>query len=168
MGTKRVYLDTSVLIAEFNRKDKWHKHVTKFFNEVRILENIELCSSQWALTELYNRLTKDQIEALKIERFINELLAKGTIRNIKLKIIDVSPRDAYDFNYFFHDLKRDLIIYKTGKDRPGLGDIFHIRIMKNNKVNTVISFDAHFEKIKGLTLLNPSTTKINSEPTIEL
>jgi predicted nucleic acid-binding protein len=159
MKLKRVYLDTSVLIAEFDKKEGKHKLLTKFLDEVKGIKDIELCSSKWALTEMYDRLTKNQIEELKIVKYLKDLLDKNKIRTSKFKLLDVSPNKNYDFNQFFNDLSKDLVKYKTGKDRPGLGDIIHIRIMKNNRVNKIVTFDTHFENIQGFTCINPLKTK---------
>ncbi len=154
MKKQRVYFDTSVFMAEFNKKDIRHETLNKFFKEVSNLKDIELCTSKWALTELNNRLTKDQIKELKIVKYIKDILDKSKIRTFKLTILDVHPRDHYTFHDFFNDLARDLIKYKTGKDRPGLGDIIHVRIMKNNKINTIITFDTDFESITGFECIN--------------
>ncbi len=162
MKTQKVYLDTSVFMAEFNKKDPRHCLLTEFFNEAKKAQDIELCSSKWALTEMYNRLTKDQIEELKIVKYIKDLLDKNTIRSIKLRFLDVSPNKEYNFNHFFNHLTGDLIKFKTGPNRPGLGDILHIRIMKNNRVNKIITFDADFEVIEGLTTINLHKTKIST------
>lgn len=153
MKKQKFYLDTSIFMAEFNKKDFRHEILNKFFKEIANIKDIELCTSKWALTELNNRLTKDQIKELKITKYIKNILDKNKIRTIKLKIIDVHPRDHYTFHDFFSDLAKDLIKYKTGKDRPGLGDIIHIRIMKNNRINKIITFDKHFE-VQGFTCWN--------------
>jgi len=161
MKNQRIYLDTSVFMAEFNKKDPRHTLLTNFFKHLKGLNNTDLCSSKWALTELYNRLTKDQIEELKIVKYIKDLLDKNTIRSFKLKFLDVSPTKGYDFNHFFNHLTGDLIKFKTGPNRPGLGDILHIRIMKNNRINTIVTFDADFEVIEGFTTINLYKTKIH-------
>jgi len=154
MNKKKVYLDTSIFIAEFNKKDIRHETLNNFFKEISGIKDIELCTSKWALTELNNRLTKDQIKELKITKYIKDIIDKNKIRTIKLKILNVHPKDHYTFHDFFNDLAKDLIKYKTGKERPGLGDIIHVRIMKNNRVNTIITFDADFEKISGFVCIN--------------
>lgn len=154
MRNKKVYLDTSVFIAEFDKKDPKHKLLTDFFKKIEKIKDIELCYSKWAITEMYNKLTKDRIEELKIVKYIKDILDKNKIRNLKLHPLDVCPNDNYDFNHFFNDLTKDLIKYKTGKDRPGLGDIIHIRIMKNNRIKVIATFDADFEEIPGLTSIN--------------
>jgi len=154
MKKQKIYLDTSVFIAEFNKKDIRHETLNKFFKEISSFKDVELCSSKWALTELNNRLTKDQIKELSITRYIKDILDKNKIRTIKLNILDMHPRDHYTFHDFFSDLSKDLIKYKTGKERPGLGDIIHIRIMKNNRINTIITFDTHFENIPGFKCWN--------------
>jgi len=154
MKKQKVYLDTSIFMAEFNKKDVHHETLNKFFKEIINLKNIEICASKWALTELNNKLTKDQIKELKITKYIKDVLDKNKIRTMKLKIIDVHPREHYTFHDFFNDLAKDLIKHKTGKNRPGLGDIIHVRIMKNNRIKTIITFDSDFEKISGLTCIN--------------
>lgn len=161
MRTTRVYLDTSVFMAELNKKDPRHPHISKFFTDICKIKEVELCTSKWALTELVNRLTKDEIDEYKIEKYRNDLLDKNSIRNMSLKFVKVSPGKIYDFDHFFSDLTSDLIKYKTGKDRPGLGDILHIRIMKNNRINIIITFDSHFDFIKGFTCINPQKTKVD-------
>ena len=153
MKRQKFYLDTSIFMAEFNKKDPRHETLNSFFKEMANTKDIELCTSKWALTELNNRLTKDQIKELKITKYIKDILDKNKIRTIRLNIIDMHPKDHYTFHDFFSDLAKDLIKYKTGKDRPGLGDIIHIRIMKNNRINRIVTFDSHFE-IPGFTCWN--------------
>ena len=174
MRNKKVYLDTSVFIAEFDKKDTKHKILTNFFKKIEKIKDVELCYSKWAITEMYNKLTKDKIEELKIVKYIKDILDKNKIRNLKLHLLDVCPNDTYDFNHFFNDLTKDLIKYKTGKDRPSLGDIIHIRIMKNNRIKVIVTFDADFEEIPGLTSINllqsqyETTNKIQNDSNDEL
>jgi len=156
---KKIYLDTSIFIAEFNKKDPRHKLLTDFLKQIDKIKGTTLCYSKWALAEMYNRLNKDQIEELKIARYVNDLLDKNKLRTIQLKQIEVSSNKNYNFNDFFNNLRKDLIKYKTGKDRPGLGDIIHIRIMKNNRIKTILTFDSHFDEIPGIVSLNLLKTK---------
>lgn len=154
MRGKKVYLNTSIFIAEFDKKSHEHKILTDVLKQLEKIKNAEFCYSKWALTEVYNKLTKNKIEELKIVKYIKDLLDINKLRSLKLKLVDVSPNKNYDFNDFFRDLAKDLVKYKTGKERPGLGDIIHIRIMKNNRINTILTFDDHFEKIPGFTTIN--------------
>jgi predicted nucleic acid-binding protein len=160
---KKIYLDTSIFIAEFDKEDTRHKILTEFFKEIKKLRGTELCYSKWALTEMYNRLTKDQIEELKIVSYIKKVLNINKIRNTKLRLLQVNSNPNYNFNDFFNNLEKDLVRYKTGKERPGLGDIIHIRIMKNNKINTILTFDSHFDKADGITSINLSKTNGESK-----
>lgn len=155
----KIYLDTSIFIAEFDKKSVQHKKLTLFLKKIEKIKGTQLCYSKWALTEMYNRLTKNQIEELKIVKYIKDILDKNKLRNLKLRSIDVSSNKNYNFNDFFNNLTKDLIKYKTGKDRPGLGDIIHIRIMKNNKIRTILTFDSHFDEIPDIIPLNLSKTK---------
>lgn len=154
MRTKKVYLDTSIFIAEFDKKDSNHKILVRTLKEFEKIEGVELCYSKWAITEMYNRLTKAKIEELKIVKYIKDILDKNKIRGINIKSLDVSPNKIYNFHDFFNNLTNDLIRYKTGKERPGLGDIIHIRIMKNNRIKTILTFDSHFDEIPDLTSIN--------------
>ena len=155
MKKRRIYLDTSVFIAEFDKKDRGHNNVNEFFKDMNKIKDIELCTSKWSMAELKNRLTKkDKRKELKIFKYMNDLLDKGKIRTLKLKILKIYPREHYGFDDFFNDLSDDLIKYKTGKNRPGLGDIMHIRIMKNNKIKHIATLDSNFENIAGLVCIN--------------
>jgi predicted nucleic acid-binding protein len=141
-------------MAEFNKKDSRHKILGKFCKDISKVPNVELVYSKWAMTELINRLTKDQVDNLKIMKYSYELLDKNKLRGVPIKLIDVCSNNNYEFHDFFSDLTKDLIKYKTGKNRPGLGDIIHIRIMKNNKINMIATFDADYESIQTLTCIN--------------
>ena len=154
MKKHRIYLDTSVLIAEFDKKDRGHNNVNEFFKEMGKTKDIELSTSKWSMAELKNRLTKDRRKELKIFKYMNDILDKGKIRTLKLKILKVYPREHYGFDDFFSDLSDDLIKYKTGRNRPGLGDVIHIRIMKNNKIKNIATLDSNFENIAGLVCIN--------------
>lgn len=150
---QKVYLDTSIFIAEFDKKEDKHKILGKFLKEIAKVEGVDFYYSKWALTEMYNKLTKQKIEELKIVKYINGILNLNKLRCLRLKSIDVSPNNSYNFNDFFNDLSKDLIRYKTGKG-PSVGDIIHVRIMKNNKINTILTFDSDFESIPGFQVIN--------------
>lgn len=155
MEKRKIYLDTSFFMAEFNKVgDIRHNAINKFFKKISTIKEIELCSSKWALTELNNRLTKNQIKESKINKYIKDILDKSKIRTHKLKFLDVHPKEHYTFHDFFNDLGKDLIKYKTGRDRPGLGDIIHIRIMKNNRIRIIVTSDSHFEDIPSFICIN--------------
>jgi len=157
---KRIYLDTSIFISEFDRKDARHKVLTGFLKQIEKVKGTQLCYSKWALAEMYNRLTKNQIAELRIAKYVKDLLDKNKLRNINIRPIDVCSNRNYNFNDFFNKLSKDLIKYKTGKERPGLGDIIHIRIMKNNKIKTILTFDSHFDEIPDIVSLNLSKVKM--------
>lgn len=159
MKKKKLYLDTSILIAEFNKKDQMHSAVNEFFKYIAKIKDVELCTSKWALTELYNKLSKSEIKELKIVKYIKDVLDRNKIRTQALKVLDVHPRTHYSFHDFFNDLAKDLIKYKTGNPRPSLGDIMHIRIMKNQRIKHIITLDSDFEKIQGIICLNLRKSK---------
>jgi predicted nucleic acid-binding protein len=156
---KKIYLDTSVFIAEFDKKDARHKILTDFLKQIEKAKDVQLCYSKWAIAEMYNRLTKNQIMELRIAKYVKDLLDKNKLRTLNLRPLGVCSNKNYNFNDFFNSLSKDLIKYKTGKERPGLGDIIHIRIMKNNRINTILTFDSHFDEIQDIISLNLSKTK---------
>ena len=102
---------------------------------------------------------KDEFLEADILRFIKNILETNKLRSLNIKPIGVYPNKNYSFDDFFNNLGVDLIKYKTGKDRPGLGDIIHIRIMKNNRIKTILTSDSHFEGIPGIIPINISNKK---------
>ena len=158
MKVQRFYLDTSVFIAEFDKKGSDYKLLTTFLNVIKKANNVKLCSSKWALAEMYQKLTRDKIKELKVVKYIKEVLDLQKIRSIPIKILDVSSSKNYSFNEFFNDLGNDLKNYKKGSG-PGIGDIIHVRIMKNNKIKHIITFDSDFENIHSFVTINPRKIK---------
>lgn len=165
---RRVYLDTSILIAEFDKKDPKHKILTDALAKFKRIQNVEICYSKWVITEMYNKLTKNKIEELKIVKYVKDILDKNRIRALKLTLLEVSPKKNYDFHDFFNELTHDLIKYKTGKDKPGLGDVMHIRIMKNNRIKHILTFDSDFDEIQGIVSINLLSQGKKNEATDKL
>ena len=95
---KRIYLDTSIFISEFDRKDARHKVLTGFLKQIEKVKGTQLCYSKWALAEMYNRLTKNQIAELRIAKYVKDLLDKNKLRNINIRPIDVCSNRNYNFN----------------------------------------------------------------------
>lgn len=151
---KKIYLDTSIFIAEFDKSDLRHKILTSFFEKIKRVKNVELCYSRWALTEVFDVLTRKQIEELNIYKYLNSILNKNKIRGFNLRSLEVCSNPDYNFPHFFDDLGKDLKKCKSKKSKPSLADIIHRRIMKNNRIKTILTFDADFEKLPGIVSIN--------------
>jgi len=84
-------------------------------------------------------------------------MSEKRINNLKLQIVDVSPRRDYDFPEFFYHIRQGILKYHSG-----VGDIIHSVIMKNNGVTEILTFDEKddFAKIVGLTALHPRDVQL--------
>jgi predicted nucleic acid-binding protein len=70
------------------------------------------------------------------------------------KIISVSLKKDYSFEEFFYEVQETLLKYKGS-----LGDVIHSVVMKNNKIDTILSTDSEFEGMKDLYVINPLKLK---------
>lgn len=122
------------------------------------LEDTQLCISVWAVTEMVNILasTKKMAPA-DVAAIEGQLMSEKRINNLKLQIVDVSPRRDYDFPEFFYHIRQGILKYHSG-----VGDIIHSVIMKNNGVTEILTFDEKddFAKIVGLTALHPRDVQL--------
>ncbi|MGA3213034.1 MAG: hypothetical protein ABSD20_17150 [Terriglobales bacterium] len=69
----------------------------------------------------------------------------------------LSPDAEYDFDEFFFHVKQAILSYHSG-----VGDVIHSVIMKNNGIETILTFDEKddFKQIPGLTVLHPKDVKL--------
>jgi predicted nucleic acid-binding protein len=158
---RRLYLDSNVLIAHFStdQAEALKKHLVEqalaIFTQ---LEDTQLCISVWAVTEMVNILasTKKMAPA-DVAAIEGQLMSEKRINNLKLQIVDVSPRRDYDFPEFFYHIRQGILKYHSG-----VGDIIHSVIMKNNGVTEILTFDEKddFAKIVGLTALHPRDVQL--------
>jgi len=158
---KRIYLDSNVLIA-YHSSDKAEESKKKMVQEAFAafgqLKEIQLCTSMWAVTEMVNIL----VSSKKIDRGVvaeieSQLVNEKRLSDLKIQLIDVSPKRDYDFAEFFYHVKQGILKYHSG-----VGDVIHSVIMKNNRISDILTFDEKddFKQIPDLTVLHPKDIKI--------
>ena len=101
--------------------ERWNNpYVREFINN---LDSTKHCTSVLVLTEVYHKLHKRKIRT-----------AFEYIRTImgSIQIFDVTQNDL------FNAIKNPINI--------DINDKIHIEVMKNNNINTIISFDKDFDK----------------------
>ena len=159
---KKLYLDSCILIAFFSKhieekeKKKEVKRIFKIFNE---LENVELVISRWTLSEMMNiMLSRHEQKNDFVLECESELLNTERLDGMKIKILSVggSVRD-FDAEEFIYHIRKNILKYHSG-----VGDIMHSVIMKNNDIDTIVTFDEKedFKKIQGLTVIHPREVQI--------
>ena len=160
----RLYLDSNILIA-FYSTDKTEESkksmVLRALEVFAIGKDIRLNTSMWAVTEMVNILISskkmDRGEVAKIE---SQLISERRLANLKLALLEVSPRKDYDFAEFFYHVRQRIIEYHSG-----VGDVIHSVIMNNSDVDQILTFDEKrdFKQVPGLTVLHPRDIKIDGK-----
>jgi predicted nucleic acid-binding protein len=159
---KRVYLDSNVLIAYYSldkaeeTKKKMAEDALAVFAQ---LKDIQLCTSMWAVTEMVNILVSSKnMDRGVVAELESQLVSERRLKDLKIQLIEVSPRKDYDFSEFFYHVKQGILKYHSG-----VGDVIHSVIMKNNGVADILTFDEKddFKNIPDLTVLHPKDIRID-------
>ncbi|MFA5652025.1 MAG: PIN domain-containing protein [Candidatus Paceibacterota bacterium] len=158
---KKIYLDTNILVSYFSgaisNKDQ-KKDVTEAFEVFTQLKDVELWTSMWTITEMVKVLIINiKMDAQKVSEIENDLINERRMLGIKIHFAEVSPLKEYDFKEFFYHIRKGILTYDSG-----WGDVMHSIIMKNNRIENILTFDGKddFKKIPGLTVINPKDIKI--------
>jgi predicted nucleic acid-binding protein len=158
---KRIYLDANVLIAHY-AVDKAEEAKKSFVEDAldvfAQLKDLQLCTSFWAITEMVNILVSNKKMARGDVALIeSQLVSERRLKNLKIHLVEVSPRSDYDFGEFFYQIRQGVLNYHSG-----VGDIIHSVIMRNNGISEILTFDEKrdFKQIPGLTVLHPKDIKI--------
>ena len=158
---KRIYLDSNILIAYFSvdkTEEAKKKLVESALDVFAQLKDVQLCTSNWAITEMVNILVShkkmDRGEVADVE---GQLVSERRLKGLKVLFAEVSPQKDYDFTEFFWHVRQGILKYHSG-----VGDIIHSVIMKNNGITEILTFDEKddFKQIPGLTVLHPKDIKI--------
>jgi len=146
MKKKIIYLDSCIFIKIF-LKEPGYQQTLIFLND----PDIEFVTSDWTWTEIVRVLIKTKkISEKKVSNYIQSLMRKKRIDEVCFKIISASLKEDYTFEEFFYEVQETLLKYKGS-----LGDVIHSVIMKNNKIDTILSTDSEFEGMKGIYVINP-------------
>jgi predicted nucleic acid-binding protein len=157
---KQIYLDSNVLIAYHSTDKSETEKRTLVYSALGVfadLTNLRICSSLWAITKMVNILvSRQKMNRGHVAEIENELVNVKRLRDLKMQIIDVSPKKDYDFAEFFYDVRQGILSYHSG-----VGDIIHSVIMRNNGISSILTFDEKddFKQIPGLTVLHPKDIK---------
>jgi predicted nucleic acid-binding protein len=153
---RRVYLDSNVLIAYHSldrAEDSKKQMVEDALAVFSQFNDIQLCTSMWAVTEMVNILvSRNNMDRGLVAQIESQLVSEKRLRDLKIQIIDVSPRKDHDFAEFFYHVKQGILRYHSG-----VGDVIHTVIMKNNGIADILTFDEKddFKQIPDLTVLHP-------------
>jgi predicted nucleic acid-binding protein len=158
---KRIYPDSNVLIAYYSTdkaEEAKKKAVDEAFAVFADLRDVQLCTSMWAVTEMVNILvSRKNLDRGAVAEIESQLVSEKRIKDLKIQIIEVSPKRDYDFAEFFYHVKQGILKYHSG-----VGDVIHSVIMKNNGISQILTFDEKddFKQIPDLTVLHPRDIKI--------
>ncbi len=158
---KRIYLDSNVLIAYYSTdktEEAKKKAVDEAFAVFADLRDVQLCTSMWAVTEMVNILvSRKNLDRGAVAEIESQLVSEKRLKDLKIQIIEVSPKRDYDFAEFFYHVKQGILKYHSG-----VGDVIHSVIMKNNGISQILTFDEKddFKQIPDLTVLHPRDIKI--------
>jgi predicted nucleic acid-binding protein len=158
---RRIYLDANILIAHFatDKSEEEKKRLVDGALEVfGQLQNIEICTSMWAVTEMVNILVSSKkMDRGLVAQIENAFVSEKRLGKMKIRLLEVSPQMDYDFSEFFYHVRRGILLYHSG-----VGDVIHSVIMENNNIADILTFDekSDFNQIPGLTVLHPKNVKL--------
>ena len=152
---RSIYLDSNILIAYCStdkREAQKKRMVLRALDVFAKARDVYLCTSVWAVTETVNAMiSKNKMSAEDVAEIEQRLLIES-FGSLRLHFLNVSPDKNYDFASFFDDVRDGILKY-----HPGVGDVIHSVIMKNNGVDHILTFDEKddFKQIPGLTVFHP-------------
>ena len=132
-----ILIDSNILIAYFNKRDKNHNSVVKIFKKFDKKNSDELIISDYIFNEIVTVTLlkkKDKITAIKAG---NEVL-KSRIRIIKVG------------NMLF---SKAWNLFKRSKLKMSFTDFTNLAIMDLLKIQDIATFDKDFKKIKGIHII---------------
>jgi predicted nucleic acid-binding protein len=158
---RRVYFDSNILIAYYStdRAEEIKKRMVE--NALAVfaqIEDVELCTSMWAVTEMVNILVSSKnMGRAAVAEIESQLLNERRVQQLRIHILQVSPDKGYDFTEFFFHVKQGILEFHSG-----VGDVIHSVIMKNNGITEILTFDEKddFKQIPGLTVFHPKDIRI--------
>jgi predicted nucleic acid-binding protein len=157
-----IYLDTNILVASYAVDDAENEKKTlaeRAFAVFQQLADVELCTSMWTVTEMFNTLLREKkMERGTVAEIASTLQRKKRLWNLKINFVEVSPQKNYNFDDFFVDVGEAKHAY-----RSHLADAIHIVIMRNNGITQILTFDGKWE-VPSLTVLHPKDIKMPERP----
>ena len=160
MRTVKVYLDTNIIIALLAEKrgdtelEKRRIESTQALNILNEFGSVVFYVSTWALTEMVKVMINEyNMSPKKVAVLHNSITTSLSIAGFEFKLIHTSPTRSYSIESLFLDIREIMTNYS-----PGWGDAIHCVIMRQNKIENILSRDGKkdFKIIPGLYLIHPS------------
>jgi len=140
---RKLYIDTCLIIAYFyiNEPNYQHQQAIDFFDRIDPLNDIELCLSQFTITEFTQAyVTKPNITDEQAHKIANALLLTKKID--KKYLFTLLNTEGKNKKYNFEDLFLDIQTFLLNTTpRPGIADAIHAAIMENNKIFEIVTFN---------------------------
>lgn len=159
----KIYLDANILVALIAEKDgdeRLDARRSVAIKALDILNNyggVVFCVSSWALVEMVKVMINDYgMIPKKVSTLHNAITSTHSISGFEIKLIGVSISKHYSCENLFLDVREIMTNYS-----PGWGDAIHCVVMRQNKIETILSADEKkdFKIIPGLNLLHPKDVK---------
>jgi predicted nucleic acid-binding protein len=153
---RRIYFDACILIAYFSTsKEEREKKRTilQAFERLAELDDVQFFTSHWALAETVNVLIcRHRMKSTNVAKIEQEFFNTERVGDLKVRILDVSPKGDYSPREYLYHVRRAIIDYHSG-----VGDCMHWVVINNNDLDTIFTFDAKkdFKKIPNLTVIHP-------------
>ena len=136
MSVNRIFVDTSYIIALINERDDYHHQALDIAD---VYDGYPLVISEPILLEVGNALCRNYKE--EASQVIENFLTADDVELIPL------TSDLF---------QKGLVLYKQYKDKDwGLVDCISFVIMRDNKINKVLTFDRHFAQAGFTILMSP-------------
>ena len=152
----KIYLDACILVSYFSNakeEQKKKKIINTCLKYVETLENVDLVTSYWAVSEMINILiSRHKMKTPMVNRIEESFSHTERLGKIKVRIIETSPLRDYSVKEFFYQVRTMILNY-----HPGVGDAMHSVILENNNIDKILTFDMKddFTCIPGLTVIKP-------------
>ena len=155
--TLEIYVDSCIFVAYYSISDRnnQHKQVIDCLEVIRKNKKIiSLATSDFTFTEFVKVMqNKERLDEASIYKILSNITRQRKIGNkYPFRLVEAEGREEeYTFNDFFVGLQEILLLAS-----PGLADTIHARIMMNNKINHILTFDVDdFSKIPNINPINP-------------
>ena len=138
--SNRIFIDTLFVIALINQRDEHHKEASELAEGY---ENQPLLTTEAVLLEIGNALARNfKDQAVEV---IDDFLTSNDV-----EIIHLTP-ELFDQGYS---------LYKKHQDKTwGLVDCISFEVLRKQKINSVLTFDRHFEQA-GFQVLMRGTRQV--------
>lgn len=158
----KIYFDSCILVAFFSthkEEEQKKKEIYRVFRIFEKLQDVEFFISSWTIAEMMNvMLCRHKLKNEFVLECESLLQNKRRLGQLKINIVDPQGNsDNYDFQEFIYDIRENILKYHSG-----VGDIIHSVIMKNNKIESILTFDDKddYKQIQGLTVLHPKDIQV--------